>query len=106
VGEASLSIDSNRFASHASTATEGFSRPARIGKENMAKSVDPFAKALRPSEIGMRGEIGGKWSKLTAREVLDLKSNDDLVDQVQSKYQLSRPQAQSEVDAFAKGRRL
>lgn len=75
-------------------------------KEDMTKRIDPFAKPLRPSEIGIRGEICSKWSKLSAQEILDLKSIDDLVNQVQSKYQLGRLQAQSEVDAFAKGRQL
>ncbi len=72
----------------------------------MTRRLDPFAKPLRASEIGMRGEIGGKWSKLSVQEILDLKTNDDLVKQVQSKYRLGRSQAQSEVDAFAKGRQL
>ncbi len=65
-----------------------------------------FTRPLRASEIGMRGEIGGKWSKLSVQEILDLKSNDDLVNQIQSKYHLGRAQAQREVDAFAKGRQL
>jgi hypothetical protein len=72
----------------------------------MTHGPNPFAKPLRSSEIGLRGEIGAKWSKLSAREILDLKSNEDLVAQVQAKYQLNRSQAQSEVDAFTKGRRL
>ena len=72
----------------------------------MTKGLDPFARPLRGSEIGMRGEIGNKWSKLSVQEILDLKNNDDLVKQIQSKYRLGRPQAQSEVDAFARGRQL
>lgn len=72
----------------------------------MAMTSDPFGRPLRPSEIGMRGEICGKWSKISTREVLALRSNDDLVSQVQSKYALRRAEAQSEVDAFAKGRCL
>jgi hypothetical protein len=35
-----------------------------------------------------------------------LKSKDDLVTGVQSKYQLDKTQAQKDVDAFAKGRQL
>jgi hypothetical protein len=54
----------------------------------------------------MRAEIAQKWSKFTAQEVSALKSKDDLVAQVQSKYQLDRAQAQKDVDAFAKGRQL
>ena len=58
------------------------------------------------SPTGMRSEIGQKWSKFSAQEVAALKSKDDLVAQVQSKYQLDRTQAQKDVDAFAKGRQL
>lgn len=75
-------------------------------RANLTKKLDPFGKPLRASEIGMRGEIGGKWSKLSEQEILDLKSNDDLIKRIQSKYHLERLQAQSEVDAFAKGRQL
>lgn len=54
----------------------------------------------------MRGEICDKWSKLSTQEIQELRSYDDLVAKVQAKYALERRQAQSEVDAFAKGRRL
>jgi hypothetical protein len=54
----------------------------------------------------MRGEIAQKWSKFTDQDVSALKSKDDLVSQVQTKYQLDRVQAQKDVDAFAKGRQL
>jgi predicted site-specific integrase-resolvase len=55
---------------------------------------------------GMRGEIQKQWSKFTYAEVSALKSKDDLVAQVQTKYALERAQAQKDVDAFAKGRQL
>lgn len=55
---------------------------------------------------GMRGEIAAKWGKLSAAEIAALKSKDDLVTEVQSKYQLDKAQAQKDVDAFAKGRQL
>jgi hypothetical protein len=55
---------------------------------------------------GMRSEIGTKWSKISAQEVTALKSTDDLVAQVQSKYQLDKAQAQKDVDTFANGRQL
>ena len=54
----------------------------------------------------MRSEIANKWSKISAQEVSALKTKDDLVSQVQSKYQLDKAQAQKEVDAFANGRQL
>ena len=55
---------------------------------------------------GMRGEIQKQWSKFTYPEVSALKSKDDLVAQVQTKYALDKMQAQKDVDAFAKGRQL
>lgn len=55
---------------------------------------------------GMRSEIANKWSKISAQEVSALKTTDDLVSQVQSKYQMDKAQAQKEVDAFANGRQL
>jgi len=58
------------------------------------------------SPAGMRSEIAIKWPKFNQQEVSDLKSTDDLVSQVQSKYQLDRAQAQKDVDAFADGRSL
>jgi len=65
--------------------------------ENIASTTGP---------TGMRSEIANKWSKISADEVKALKSKDDLVTQVQSKYQLDKAQAQRDVDAFAKGRQL
>jgi hypothetical protein len=55
---------------------------------------------------GMRGEIQKQWSKFTYAEVSALKSKDELVAQVQTKYVLDKAQAQKDVDAFAKGRQL
>ena len=54
----------------------------------------------------MRGEIQQKWSKFSAQEITALKDKDDLVVQVQAKYALDKTQAQRDVDAFARGRRL
>jgi hypothetical protein len=64
-----------------------------------------FSKPLVPP-TGMRGEIQQKWGKFSAQEITALKDNDDLVAKVQLKYQLDKPQAQRDVDAFAKGRQL
>jgi hypothetical protein len=55
---------------------------------------------------GMRGEIATKWGKFNASEISALKTTDDLVSMVQSKYSLDKTQAQKDVDAFAKGRTL
>lgn len=58
------------------------------------------------AHTGMRSEIAGKWSKFSAADVAALKSKDDLISQVQSKYSLDKTQAQKDVDAFANGRQL
>ena len=58
------------------------------------------------STTGMRSEIQGKWGKFNAQEITALKTKDDLVAQVQTKYALDKAQAQRDVDAFAKGRQL
>ena len=55
---------------------------------------------------GMRGDIQRQWSKFTHEEVTALKSKDELVAKVQTKYALDKMQAQKDVDAFAKGRQL
>jgi hypothetical protein len=58
------------------------------------------------SDSGMRSAIQTKWGKFTSQEIVALKSNDDLVAQIQTKYSVDKAQAQRDVDAFAKGRQL
>jgi hypothetical protein len=57
-------------------------------------------------ESGMRRDIEQKWGKFSAREIAALKDNEDLVMQLQTKYQLDKAQAQREVAEFAQGRQL
>jgi hypothetical protein len=54
----------------------------------------------------MRRDIEQKWGKFSAREIAALKDNDDLVMQIQTKYQLDKVQAQRDVAEFAQGRQL
>jgi hypothetical protein len=68
--------------------------------EKMSINAGPAMNA------GMRGEIQKQWSKFTYADVSALKSKDELVTQVQSKYALDKVQAQKDVDAFARGRQL
>jgi hypothetical protein len=72
----------------------------------MSEAAQATATPPQASATGMRGEIGQKWPKFSAAEISALKSKDDLVNGVQSKYQLDKTQAQKDVDAFAKGRQL
>ncbi|OYW54658.1 MAG: hypothetical protein B7Y80_05360 [Hyphomicrobium sp. 32-62-53] len=55
---------------------------------------------------GMRGDIAQRWGKFSADEIAALKDKDDLINQVQSKYNIERAQALTDVDTFAKGRPL
>jgi peptide-methionine (S)-S-oxide reductase len=52
------------------------------------------------------GYAGGFTPNPTYEEVSALKSKDELVAKVQTKYALDKMQAQKDVDAFAKGRQL
>jgi hypothetical protein len=74
--------------------------------ENLFRRKTMSVNAGPATTAGMRGEIQKQWSKFTYAEVSALKSKDELVAQVQTKYVLDRAQAQKDVDAFAKGRQL
>jgi hypothetical protein len=51
-------------------------------------------------------DIGAKWSKLSEQELGALKSKDDLIDQVVTKYSLDKAQVQRDVDAVMNGRQI
>jgi hypothetical protein len=72
----------------------------------MTENTQAAASAAQPNNSAMRSEIAQKWPKFSAEDVSALKSKDDLVTGVQSKYSLDKAQAQKDVDAFAKGRQL
>lgn len=72
----------------------------------MTEIAKTAASSTPANTTGMRAEISQKWSKFTDQDVSALKDKDDLIAQVQSKYQLDKAQAQKDVDAFAKGRQL
>lgn len=72
----------------------------------MTSNAQPEALKAQSPNTGMRGEIQQKWGRFNAQEIAALKDKDDLVAQLQTKYQLDKAKAQSDVDAFAKGRLL
>jgi hypothetical protein len=72
----------------------------------MSENAQATATPSQTMATGMRGEIAQKWPKFTTAEISALKSKDELVSGVQSKYSLDKTQAQKDVDAFAKGRQL
>ena len=51
-------------------------------------------------------DIRAKWDKFSEQDVSALKSKDDLVSQVSAKYDMKPDQAQREVDAVLKGRKI
>lgn len=71
----------------------------------MAETVNT-ASPSNSSQADMRSEISTRWGKLSASDIAGLKSTDELVSMVQSKYSLDKSHAQKDVDAFAKGRSL
>jgi hypothetical protein len=73
-------------------------RTKRFGRQDMSANARP--------ESGMRRDIEQKWGKFSAHEIAALKDNDDLVMQLQRKYQLGEAQAQRDVAEFAQGRKL
>lgn len=51
-------------------------------------------------------DIGAKWGKFSEQELGALKSKDDLINQVVTKYSLDKAQVQRDVDAVMKGRQI
>ncbi len=72
----------------------------------MSQNAQASVAPLQANNQGMRSEIAGKWPKLSAADITALKTKEDLVKQVQSKYALDATQAQNDVDTFAAGRQL
>ena len=72
----------------------------------MTNSTQAQSGSASTDAIAMRSEIATKWNKLNESEIAALKANDDLVSLVQSKYTMDKSQAQKDVEAFAKGRKL
>jgi hypothetical protein len=72
----------------------------------MTNTIQSENVNVQAAARAMRGEIEQKWGRFDAREIAALKDNDDLVTQLQAKYQLDKAKAQTDVDAFANGRQL
>lgn len=58
------------------------------------------------ADADMRNGIRTKWGRFDDEEIAALKSNDDLVLELQSKYKLGKAEAKQAVDLFAHGRQL
>jgi hypothetical protein len=68
----------------------------------------PFVVTKSPAETKkiILKEIGAKWAKFSEQDLSSLKSKDDLVVQLVAKYDLETIEAQNEVDAILRGRRI
>jgi hypothetical protein len=51
-------------------------------------------------------DISAKWGKFSQQELGALKSKDDLINQVVTKYSLEKAQVQRDVEAVMKGRQI
>jgi hypothetical protein len=67
----------------------------------MAKSQ----KSALNLTIGV-ADMRQRWGKLDETELAAIKSRGDLVKQIQAKYGLDKPQAETNVDVWANGRQF
>ena len=75
------------------------------------KDVASHAALAKPETAGRTkqivcNEIRLKWGKFSDQDLSALKDNNDLVRQLAAKYGLEKAQAQRNVDALMKGRRI
>ena len=56
----------------------------------MTNTTQPIVSPAHANAASMRNEIRRRWAKLSDQEIAAIKSNDDWVAQIQSKYQLQK----------------
>lgn len=66
------------------------------------KSTETLSATLNP-KISL-DDLRRRWGKFDETELAAIKSNTDLVMQIQAKYGLDKKQAQTRVDLWANGR--
>jgi hypothetical protein len=69
----------------------------------MSNAQPNTAASTAPQKI-LAKDVHTKWDKISEQEASGMKSTNELVSQVQSKYSLNAEQAKSQVDAWANGR--
>lgn len=67
-------------------------------------TATPAAPAGNEGRMALSKDIHAKWGKFSESDVAALKSSDELVTHVVSKYGLDKAIAQRDVDALVKGR--
>jgi hypothetical protein len=61
-----------------------------------------FSEAKR----GILNDIRAKWGKFSEDDLSRLRSNNDLVNEIAARYHIDKKQAQSDVDAMMRGRKI
>ena len=77
-----------------------------IGAPSTAGSSFGSTKSPAETKKTVLKEIGAKWAKFSEQDLSSLQSKDDLVAQLVAKYGLETIEAQNEVDAILRGRRI
>jgi hypothetical protein len=55
---------------------------------------------------GILNDIRAKWGKFSEDDLGSLRSNDDLVSEIATRYNIDRAQAQCDVDEMMQGRQI
>lgn len=84
---------------------------ARVSPPNYAAKpavTSPMSAngSAEPNKHTVLKDISTKWDKFSPQELSAIKTQDDLVKQVESKYGLEKGLAQREVDAVLRGRAI
>lgn len=69
----------------------------------MTNAQPNTAQDSAPQKI-LAKDVHAKWDKISEQEATGMKSTNDLMSQVQTKYSLNAEQAKSQVDTWANGR--
>ncbi|MBP6012358.1 MAG: hypothetical protein KBA31_09040 [Alphaproteobacteria bacterium] len=78
--------------------------PAHAPAAAPAAAPVAVVAATETGRMALSKEIHAKWGKFSESDVAALKSSDELVTHVVSKYGLDKAIAQRDVDALVKGR--
>ena len=74
--------------------------------ENSTATKTPETQVNAEDKQVVLNDIRAKWDKFSEQDVSALKGKDDLVSQVSAKYDIRADQAQRDVDAVLKGRKI
>lgn len=69
---------------------------------NTTTSHDARPQDSKRNEV--LNDIGSKWSKFSKQELAELKTSDELIDQVVAKYGIEKGAAKRDVDTLMNGR--